>query len=492
MRDLERIAELSHPEGVSARRVLIHVSEADSGETRAKGVAVDLAFVVERARTSSRRWAAEAVRIRDSLAEDGVAFICPATGSSRRRIGAALREAGLVVAPLAHLASFDAPAHVLTRDRAALRFALTELGLLGRRGAAARALAAVSTRAAWWLVPNDVALVARRPHARPLFSWLFAAASVDADHGSVVVTSERGFEDATLILRVLDGERLVAVAKAGVEGASGRRIRADHEHAELLRCDAASAGAVVPDTLAFEDRTRTVTLCRTALPGIVAARVLGDATARLSALTEQLAQWLRSWALTTAAPRPLEPILRRDLLEPARELSPLLANGDGYVARLEALCARVGAFPSVATHNDLTMWNVVVMDEGDALGIVDWESARVDGLPVVDLYYAIVDAVAASDRYDDRAASWRSCFEPGGRHVATVRRLEEAIRRDLGLSNDAAAACFHACWVHHAANERRQRDESGGPFLEIVDQLSRRDGLSVWPETAHGSPTRRR
>ncbi|MDX6424264.1 MAG: hypothetical protein QOI67_1735 [Gaiellaceae bacterium] len=481
MHDFERIGELSHPEGVSPRRVSIHLSEADGVESGAKDRELDLAVVIERAKTSAGRWAAEAARIRDSLAADGVAFVRPAAAGSRRRIGTALRAAGLVVTPLAYLPSFDAQSHVLRQDGVALRFALAELASLGhRRAAATRALAAVSTRAAWSLVPHDVALVARRPGARPLFAWLFDAASVRADHGSVVVSSDRRLDDATLILRVLEGDRPVAVAKAGVDGASGRRIRADHEHAELLRKDASSAGAVVPHTLAFEDRARTVTLCRSALPGVVAARILGAAPARLPELTEHLAQWLRSWAATTAEQRPLEPILRRDLLQPARELSPLLANGDEYVAGLEALCSRVDGLPSVATHNDLTMWNVVVPDEHDALGIVDWEAARVDGLPLVDLYYSFVDASAATNRYDDRVASWRACFEPSGSHVGTARRLEESIRRDLRLSNDAAAACFHACWVHHAANERRQLAGSRGPFLAIVDHLSRRDDVSVW------------
>ena len=125
------------------------------------------------------------------------------------------------------------------------------------------------------------------------------------------------------------------------------------------------------------------------------------------------------------------------------------------------------------------MWNVVVTGEHEPLGIVDWEAARIDGLPLVDLYYAIVDAVAAVDQYGDRAASWRACFEPGGRQVEMTHRLEDAVRRALPLSNDAVAACFHACWVHHAANERRQLGGSRGPFLEIVDHLSRRGGLSV-------------
>jgi thiamine kinase-like enzyme len=40
-----------------------------------------------------------------------------------------------------------------------------------------------------------------------------------------------------------------------------------------------------------------------------------------------------------------------------------------------------------AAHNDLTMANVLTSREG--IGILDWEAAVADGLPMTDLWYAL-------------------------------------------------------------------------------------------------------
>ena len=50
--------------------------------------------------------------------------------------------------------------------------------------------------------------------------------------------------------------------------------------------------------------------------------------------------------------------------------------------------------------------------------------------------------------------------------------LRERLRTSLRLSPEAAELCFHACWLHHARNERRSGEE--GPFLEIARWLARR------------------
>ena len=49
-----------------------------------------------------------------------------------------------------------------------------------------------------------------------------------------------------------------------------------------------------------------------------------------------------------------------------------------------------------AAHNDLTMANVLTSREG--IGILDWEAAVADGLPMTDLWYALADAVSRAGR----------------------------------------------------------------------------------------------
>ena len=121
----------------------------------------------------------------------------------------------------------------------------------------------------------------------------------------------------------------------------------------------------------------------------------------------------------------------------------------------------------VAVHQDLTMANVLVDD--DRLGIVDWASARPEGLPLMDFFYAALDARAAVDGYRDRSAAFRQCFMHGGDWYDLVAGLERRVAEELSLARDAADLAFHECWRHHAANEaRRGEGTQFGAVLELA------------------------
>jgi hypothetical protein len=123
--------------------------------------------------------------------------------------------------------------------------------------------------------------------------------------------------------------------------------------------------------------------------------------------------------------------------------------------------------PFVAAHNDLTMVNVFLPQDG--LGIVDWEDASDEGLPLVDFYYSVVDAAAASMRYADRGEAFNRCF---GEASGLAVRHEQKLMRALALTPAQAELCFHSCWLTYAARERRAAT-SPGPFLEIARRLLR-------------------
>ena len=128
--------------------------------------------------------------------------------------------------------------------------------------------------------------------------------------------------------------------------------------------------------------------------------------------------------------------------------------------------------PLVATHNDLTMVNVFVERSG-SLGVVDWESAREQGLPLVDFYYAAADAAAAANRYADRLAAFREQFGDEAGSMSTARELERRLVGALGLRPEVVQLAFHVCWIQHAAAEQRATLEPAHrPFLEILRSVA--------------------
>ena len=128
---------------------------------------------------------------------------------------------------------------------------------------------------------------------------------------------------------------------------------------------------------------------------------------------------------------------------------------------------------TVAAHNDLTMFNVL-LGRDRTLGIVDWEEATEEALPLMDLAYAAVDAVAAAGRYRDRVAAFHAAYGRAGRSRDRIEALTERLAARLRLPADLAELSFHACWLLHARNELRERGvDAGGPFVQIVQQVMR-------------------
>jgi len=187
---------------------------------------------------------------------------------------------------------------------------------------------------------------------------------------------------------------------------------------------------------------------------------------RAAGILERLTEWLAAWGRSTSRPQ----VLDRRLLD-GWVLGPLARLGaelgaPGYAEWLTARCADLEGreVPVGATHNDLTMVNVFVQPDG-TLGVIDWESAEAGGLLLGDFCYAAVDLAAARERYRDRAAAFERCFGPGRAPGAAADWLPR-LRRAVELPEGYATVAFHACWLHHADNERRKRSPGEPlPFL---------------------------
>jgi hypothetical protein len=152
----------------------------------------------------------------------------------------------------------------------------------------------------------------------------------------------------------------------------------------------------------------------------------------------------------------------------------MISQGATYLEELTVRCRRIAGCeaPLVASHNDLTMQNVMIDSRGQ-LGVIDWESGRLAGLPLVDFFYAATDAMAATHHYADRLKAFKACFDRGGSHKRLITRLMDQISHSLNITPDLVDLCFHACWLHHASNEHEARPASQEQsFLAIVQWIA--------------------
>jgi hypothetical protein len=236
-----------------------------------------------------------------------------------------------------------------------------------------------------------------------------------------------------------------------------------------------SAGAHIPQPLRVEQIGGRPLLLQTVLSGQSIASLLAAKPNRLFDLIERVVCWLACWNLSTMVLKPLDQSqLDQKLLAPATLLSPFLHQGEAYKAWLTTRCAQaVGMLvPFVATHNDLTMTNILFDKQEGRLGVIDWETGCADDFPLVDFFYAVADADAAIQSYTDRPKAVEACFAPGGSFTGIMARLQMRLRHALEVPAEVADLCFHACWLHHAANEHHLDEPSERRrFLQIVQWL---------------------
>jgi hypothetical protein len=436
----------------------------------------DLVVVAPSRGEAGREWLAEAVeRCADELDPEGVAYVL-VRRRERRRARRLLRSHGLELEPpFVHLPSTADTRQLVPLERYAAQDAfewVVHLTLWKRW--LLRLLFAAGCGRALPALLREVALVAHPKGARPLLAWLRPHASPGAASLRAALTSSWTPDAASVVVHPVGGfDPIPVIAKLSLDPAAP--VSREGEALASLGRRATVAGAMVPEPLASFDLDGLPVLVESRVAGLTAAPALIRRPARFEAIFGRVADWLERWQRSTAREAPLSRALfERELLAPAIALAPELANGDAYLRTLGAACDRLDgeSAPLADAHNDLTMWNVLI-GPGEELGIVDWESAEATTLPLKDFFYMAADAAAATERYRDRPEAVRDCFMPGRRHAALVAERRDRIIRALVLSDDLVELCFHACWLGHAANEKRAAEAGADrPFLEIVRWLA--------------------
>jgi hypothetical protein len=473
------LIELLHPDGVvdsvrvigSACRDELVLCPQDQGRPSSVAGLVVLAPTHEEG--ADPDWLRAAVEeASQALRRNGVLYVL-AERYWRGHALRLLRECGLLVEkvylhhprwPETHLlipASFDAVAYAYSRlihtNPTRRNLALTALSAPGALRIAAQLFA-------------QTGLLARHPEAQPALKWLPEGSGEGRQ--AIVHASWRGPSGAVLLHALTRDSEAAAIAKVWLSEAGTEAFSREMSGLRLAESTNGAAGATVPHLLRHGDLRGRPYLVESVVTGEKAAEALGREPALLPAVLSQLADWLAHWNSVTARIHLVtEEEIERLALGPARMLAGELGFDGQYEAKLRELGGRMLARParSVASHGDLTMVNVLIGENDGRLGVIDWEEASSDGLPLADWFYAAVDAVAATGGYRDRVAAWDACFGPHGAQRPLIASLQAPLAEVTGLNPDLVSFSFHACWLKHALGERRETAKAApDEFLSIA------------------------
>jgi len=215
---------------------------------------------------------------------------------------------------------------------------------------------------------------------------------------------------------------------------------------------------------AIEGRELQTILTRSSFPSV--ANQLADTLAALVATDAAEDRWEQSVAPVAA--------------EFQRRFGEVLDQND--IARQVQKLRCMPPLPRVVEHRDCSPWNLMVTAEG-SLAFLDWESAVLDGLPVLDLAYFLVNGAFLVEGVlgsgGERTSYGRLLAgSPTGAVVAAaLARYRERARLPQGVIGPLRGLAWmtHACVEH----ERMRIDH---PELSSRDWASRSMYLALWRE----------
>ena len=466
--------EVLLPDGIAQRIVVLGSANTPApicGTTNAdEDTLADLVLInPSREERRDRRWiASTSATVAGQLARDGIAYVLAPTALRLRRAlyTVGLREEGCFL----HLPDVARSRYLVPVGSAAERYAFSgPLPMSEHKRVAA--LAALRVPMLARLGPSGVAF--RRPGARPLARWLFELHGKPPPPWSALVSRSWRNTGATVLLRFTSGE-----SKPDLVVKLSPTAPAELSALQEIAPAAGRSGARVPIGLLLAALESRPFVAQTPVGGRPAQLLLGRGLVTKETMLERIAAWLLRWGAESAQRRE---ITRADVearvLGPAREVA-RVAPVPGYVDYLVRLSAKLVGLPMpfVAAHNDMTTSNILVLDEDPRLGIVDWEDARAEWLPLTDFFYASADVAASVGDTDGngRVRAFVECFTPEGAAHALVSRLRADLASALAVDRSVVELSFHACWLHHAVHElRHEAPDGSGPFATIAGTVAR-------------------
>jgi hypothetical protein len=367
-----------------------------------------------------------------------------------RQVVRALRRAGFgsITIYVVWPAHGRGTAMIPARERAPMAAWLTRKldRRLWRLAAVAGAVGARSGLLA--MLAPSVVIVARRP-ADPSApaAWLAERLGTPS---FVAVTPRFGASGHVVALgdlAVAPGEGPTTVLKVARLDDDGEGVRLEAASLASIEPTLGVAG-LAPRPLEAQWDARPPYLVESGVPG----RPLDPATVRRDprGASTALADLVAALPTSGDSHRPLGA-----LMGPALDTVRRHAAGSGLAALLAATdrvmeVAADRSVPLVFEHGDLAHPNLVRSPSG-ALGAVDWERARPDGLPLHDLSIGLA-YVAAAARRATAAADQAAAFQTALTGPAPwARELVDAELARLGVDPDLRTPLLIAPWVRSAA-----------------------------------------
>lgn len=413
-----------------------------------------------------------AAKIRSLLAMDGLVY---ALIPNRWRAQAqhALRNEGLEIELImAHLPDWSASRYCIPLETGPVEYTFTQQF-------PTKALKRITALAALHWSPGrrlvglgypSAAFVARLPHSRKLFLWLYRQADIAPQTGCASMAIKWKGDCSSIVIHGYSEESEPKIVAKTIL-TNNRQYETGNEYRilENLGPPARQSGAAVPQPLQIELLGDCPVFLQSFLPGTCAASALAGRPNQLKATVERITTWLIAWNQATAVQRSLdEPFFTHNFLSPLEKVAPHLADCTAYRAWLLSRCAEFHhPVKLTAAHNDLTLWNIL-LQPGGSIGVVDWREAQPAALPLGDFFYLFVDAVAVA-HHDNHEKAFLECVEPHGRYYSLFQDVVNRMTEVLDLPTPLVRLSLHACFLHHAANEQLERlPEEDHPFLRIL------------------------
>ncbi len=366
-----------------------------------------------------------------------------------------LRRLGLE-GPRAHLhwPDFEACRSILPlRPPAPLRFALRER--LASRWLAR--LVGYAPAGAW---VRCFSVVARRPgppgggsgpgreFAERLLAPLPARPAPPAPAATLLTPRFRTSRNVIWLAFDGPGSRPVTVAKAPRLEKDGPALLEEAETLRAIHSLEEGGFDSIPRVLAVEELGSRPLLVESALPGglLSPARIGRDRARYCEGVTRWLIDFHRATRSQPLTPGEVEQLVAEPLQTIAERVPdhPLLERSAAVLRELRGL-----RLPAVCEHGDLGHPNLMELEAG-SIGVLDWETARLRGLPAVDLFFflAFVGRTAGQkpEQAFDREGGWAT---PWTGRYARALELEPACLQPL----------FAAAWIRALA--RLARDLEG-------------------------------
>jgi aminoglycoside phosphotransferase (APT) family kinase protein len=247
----------------------------------------------------------------------------------------------------------------------------------------------------------------------------------------------------------------------------------------------------IPRILFVREQGSAFAVGESAMRGVPLWRRLRSRTARALALAAT--DWSARFAAPSTRPQPVargawwdrlveEPLdafaaRYHDLIDPE-----LLARSRRQLEGLPDL-------PLVCEQRDFGPWNILVDDAG-ALGVLDWESSELRGLPALDLIYFLavheffLSGALKSGRF---AAAYRSTLDASTPAGTLRQRCLTRYADHVGIDARHVPALSMLTWIVHARGEHDHLIADAGG--DAPDTVGGSVFLQLWREAADAAKT---